>query len=220
MMLAMLIAISIQMTVIGGYRLNEWLRPEIIVEKPGQIIKERVIDIILRSPPPLNPVFQNIGIPVIPAHLSIGIPIPVSEMELKAETEFASQTDLSNLANKESSLIDGNGNGETLVIPPEPSDPLPDANSLYEKPPAPVLTPAPQYPDLSRRAGIEGYAFVKVLVTKEGKVKKAILLKSDCELFVQPSIDAAMKWVFTPALMNGNPVPVWVSIPFRFRLTK
>jgi len=43
-------------------------------------------------------------------------------------------------------------------------------------------------------------------------------LKSDAELFNQPAIDAAMKWKFTPAIMNNGPVAVWVSIPFKFRL--
>ena len=34
----------------------------------------------------------------------------------------------------------------------------------------------------------------------------------------EAALAAAQKWVFTPALRQGKPVTVWVSIPFRFRL--
>ena len=37
-------------------------------------------------------------------------------------------------------------------------------------------------------------------------------------VFDQPTIDAAMKYRFTPAIMNGRPVAVWVVIPFTFKL--
>jgi TonB family protein len=60
---------------------------------------------------------------------------------------------------------------------------------------------------------------VKVWVDKEGKVRKAVVLKSDAEIFNQAATDAAQQWVFTPAVMQKGPVAVWVSIPFRFRLS-
>jgi protein TonB len=60
--------------------------------------------------------------------------------------------------------------------------------------------------------------WVRIWVTKEGKAKIAEMLKSDSDLFDQSALDAAMHWVFTPAVMNNGPVAVWVSIPFRFKL--
>jgi TonB family protein len=66
---------------------------------------------------------------------------------------------------------------------------------------------------------LEGNVFVKVWVDKEGKVRKAVIQKSDAPIFEEPAKEAAMQWVFTPALMQKGPVSVWVSIPFRFRLT-
>jgi TonB family protein len=44
------------------------------------------------------------------------------------------------------------------------------------------------------------------------------VVKTDSELFDQATIDATMKWVFTPAVMNNAPVAVWVTIPFKFKL--
>ena len=89
-----------------------------------------------------------------------------------------------------------------------------------EKNPVPVKQIAPDYPEIARRAGVEGTVWVSVCVDKEGKVKRARISKSDAEIFNQPSIEAAMKWVFTPAIMNNSPVEVRVSVPFKFTLLK
>jgi protein TonB len=88
----------------------------------------------------------------------------------------------------------------------------------FEKEPIAVKSVMPKYPDIALRAGLEGNVFVKAWVDKEGKVRKVVLLKADAEIFVQAAIDAASQMVFTPAIMQKNPVSVWVSIPFHFRL--
>ena len=106
------------------------------------------------------------------------------------------------------------GTDQPLVDPdPNPRDFLP-----VEDVPKIILHPSPEYPPLALRAGLEGNVYVKALVDKDGSVKRAFLLKADNEIFAQAALDAALKWTFTPALMNGKPVKVWVSIPFRFRL--
>jgi outer membrane biosynthesis protein TonB len=43
-------------------------------------------------------------------------------------------------------------------------------------------------------------------------------MKSDARVFDQPAIDAAMQWIFAPAMMKQGPVSVWVEVPFNFRL--
>jgi len=42
--------------------------------------------------------------------------------------------------------------------------------------------------------------------------KESTDFKIGCGLFNQPAVEAAMKWKFTPAIMNNGPVSVWVSI--------
>jgi protein TonB len=78
----------------------------------------------------------------------------------------------------------------------------------------------PDYPEIARRAGVEGTVWVKILVDKEGKAKKAVVMKSDAEIFDEPAKAAALQWVFTPAIMNNGPVAVWAAVPFRFKLNK
>jgi len=83
-----------------------------------------------------------------------------------------------------------------------------------------VVSAVPVYPELAKRAGVEGTVYVKILVSKEGKPLKAVVIKSDSEVFNQPAIDAAMRFVFTPAIQHKAPVMVWVVVPFKFKLNQ
>lgn len=76
----------------------------------------------------------------------------------------------------------------------------------------------PQYPALAQKAGIEGRVIVKMWVDKKGSVRKAYVVKSDNEIFDNPSLEAAIKWRFSPAIYRTSPVDVWVMIPFTFKL--
>ena len=78
----------------------------------------------------------------------------------------------------------------------------------------------PIYPEEALKNGIEGKVYVKILISKEGVPKKAVVIKSDNEIFNQSAIDAAMKYKFTPALQSGKPVALWVLMPFKFELGK
>lgn len=87
----------------------------------------------------------------------------------------------------------------------------------FEKEPVVVKRVEPVYPDIAKKAGIEGTVWVKLWVDKTGKVRDVVVLKSSAEILNQPAIDAAKQWVFTPALMKSGPVSVWISLSFNFR---
>jgi protein TonB len=88
----------------------------------------------------------------------------------------------------------------------------------YEQAPEPIRRVAPRYPDAARKAELEGTVWVRIWVDKQGKARRAVVMKSDAEIFDQPAIDAAMQWIFSPAMMKNGPVSVWVEVPFNFRL--
>jgi protein TonB len=75
-----------------------------------------------------------------------------------------------------------------------------------------------EYPELARRAGIQGKVYVRVLVGTDGKPKRYIVEHSDNELLTEAAVKAVMSATFTPAIQNGQPIAVWVSIPIDFRL--
>ncbi len=80
----------------------------------------------------------------------------------------------------------------------------------------------PVYPEDAKRKGIEGTVLIKVLVSKDGTVKQAVATegKDRNESLEQAAIDAVKQFTFTPALIKKQPVEIWVSIPFKFKLAE
>ncbi|HTP12952.1 MAG TPA: energy transducer TonB [Bacteroidota bacterium] len=103
---------------------------------------------------------------------------------------------------------------------PQPPDLIPEPNTFVavEKLPEPVKQVEPAYPVVAIKAGVEGTVTVQVYVGTNGRVRKAVVLRTSEEMLNSAALAAASQWVFTPALMNRSPVGVWVSIPFRFKL--
>ncbi len=97
-------------------------------------------------------------------------------------------------------------------------DPDPNAMVPYEKGQEMIEAAKPNYPEIAKSAGITGKVFIKVLVDKEGMPKKAMVIKSENEIFNQSAIDAAMKSKFSPAIQEGKPVAVWIVLPYKFAL--
>jgi protein TonB len=153
------------------------------------------------------------------ARPSVGLPVPVPDAEVNPDQTIASQAELSQQAPP---AVDQNAaNAGTQIeqdLTIDDEGPPPDFVP-YEKEPTVVKKVEPKYPELAQRAGLEGNVFVKVWVDKEGKVRQVVIQKSDAEIFNEAAKEAAKQWVFTPAVMQKGPVSVWVSIPFRFRLT-
>ncbi|HMA68472.1 MAG TPA: energy transducer TonB [Candidatus Mcinerneyibacterium sp.] len=96
---------------------------------------------------------------------------------------------------------------------PDPSEFIP-----YSKAPKVVSKPAPKYPELARKAGIEGRVVLKVYVDTNGQVKDAILLKGISESLNRAAMNAAYKASFKPAENNGRPVGVWIAFYYTFTL--
>lgn len=85
--------------------------------------------------------------------------------------------------------------------------------------PQPVFQQKPRYPDLARRAGIEGQAVVKALVDIDGSVMEVQILKSSGnQMLDEAALAAARQWKFSPAKQRDKFVRVYVSIPVNFRL--
>jgi TonB family protein len=82
-----------------------------------------------------------------------------------------------------------------------------------------VNVPAPAYPVVARKAGIEGQTTVEVLVDTNGTVINARTLKSSGNSLLDASaIDAARSAKYTPGMSRGQAVRGWTDIPFEFRI--
>jgi len=159
------------------------------------------------------------------ARPTIGIPEPVPDAEVSSETTIATQTEMSQMT----SLSGGEGVGEGAVIQVEQpvqqgdiqveEEKLPDVGEFIpvEEQPVAVEQPKPVYPEIARRAGIEGTVWIMILVDKTGKVRDVKITKGP-EMFHESAKEAAWKSVWRPAIQNQKPVSVWVSYPIRFTL--
>ncbi len=75
-----------------------------------------------------------------------------------------------------------------------------------------------EYPNLARKAGLEGTVVIKLIVSPEGKPTKPEVLKSVHEVLDNAAIAGIMKLEFEPARQRNRPVSVWISIPVVFEL--
>ncbi len=77
-----------------------------------------------------------------------------------------------------------------------------------------------EYPEIAKKAGIEGIVYLKVLVWTDGTVKRVKIVKPLYDALDNAAVKAAYRLKFKPALQRDKPVAVWVALPFRFSLTE
>ncbi len=73
------------------------------------------------------------------------------------------------------------------------------------------------YPEIARRAGVEGKVFVLAYVDETGTVTKTEITKgigSGCD---EAAMDAVLKTKFRPGVQRGKPVKVKITIPIVFK---
>jgi periplasmic protein TonB len=112
------------------------------------------------------------------------------------------------------------GVGVTENPPPAPPAPGPQPpQRLHQGIQAPrkVVDVAPRYPALARQSRIEGIVILDVIIDETGTVTSTRVLKS-VALLDQAAIDAVGQWKFTPARLNGEAIPIVMTVTVSFRL--
>ena len=100
--------------------------------------------------------------------------------------------------------------------PPPDDDEIFEFFAVSEKPQI-IKKEVPLYPDLARKAQIEGKVVVTVTIDKKGNVEKAIIFKS-IPMLDEAAVAAAMQCKFKPAKQRDKFVKVKMNIPFDFKL--
>jgi protein TonB len=75
----------------------------------------------------------------------------------------------------------------------------------------------PVYPQIAQSARIQGTVVIEATIDREGKVSEARVLRS-VPLLDQAALDAVRQWEYTPTLLNGEPVPVIMTVTVNFTL--
>jgi len=78
---------------------------------------------------------------------------------------------------------------------------------------------APEYPENALERGIEGDCTVRYTVNAQGRIENPEIV-GDCHpLFVQPSLKAALRFVYEPRIVQGMAVAVpGVRNTFHYRI--
>jgi TonB family protein len=78
----------------------------------------------------------------------------------------------------------------------------------------------PKYPPEALASRAEGKVWVKVLVDTTGKVTETDVISTENAVFNAAALDAAVQYVFSPAMKENKPVAIWITIPFHFKLAE
>jgi TonB family protein len=80
-----------------------------------------------------------------------------------------------------------------------------------------VSAPAPSYPDIARRAGVQGIVRLQVHATKDGRVEVDKIIDGSPTL-ADAAICAVKQWRVRPFSAGGRPVEVISTVTFNFQL--
>lgn len=149
---------------------------------------------------------------------AIAIPEPVADEKAAVQT-IATVTEMAEVLVPIDLQDLGNGSeGDSLYIDVDiDTSPSPDQFVMVDQEPVRISIDAPVYPDVARTAGIEGTVLVRVLVGKDGTIKDVIHIDGP-EALRQAADDCARTALFQPALIDKEPVEVWVMMPITFKI--
>jgi TonB family protein len=108
--------------------------------------------------------------------------------------------------------------------PPPPPPPggdreIPNAMRLAagQQPPVKIKDAKPEYPQEAKDAGVQGIVILDATIDEQGDVANVRVVRS-VPMLDQAATDAVRQWKFQPALLNGKPVAVIVTMTVNFTL--
>jgi protein TonB len=77
--------------------------------------------------------------------------------------------------------------------------------------------PPPVYPGIAQRAGISGLVRLEAVIATDGRVASVRVLQGH-PLLVPAAVEAVRTWLYTPPLLNGEPIELIMQVDVTFRL--
>lgn len=84
--------------------------------------------------------------------------------------------------------------------------------------PVPIFTPEAEFSDEARRAKYQGEVMVSIIVDAHGNPQNARVVRPLGMGLDEKALEAVMKYKFKPAMKDGHPVPVYLTVAVNFRL--
>lgn len=75
-----------------------------------------------------------------------------------------------------------------------------------------------KYPEMARKAGIEGRVYLKFIIDEKGRVIDPVVIRGIGAGCDEAALEAIKKARFEPGMQRGRSVKVWYSMPIVFKL--
>lgn len=223
--IAMWIAIFIVLMVTTGPAIYRWINPEEVVEK-----KRKVVQITqLEQPPSIGEQQEIEQIEAPPLKSTIKFTPPVVKPDEQVQDEYMPTVDELKEVDPGAETQEGVEGGvdyslievEEKVV--EEKEEAPTYFVAVEEMPEPIggikgIQERITYPEIAKRAGVEGKVYILAFVDESGNVTKATVLKGIGAGCDEAARDAVLATQFKPGKQRGVPVKVQVSIPIIFKL--
>lgn len=166
---------------------------------------------VAKKPPQVRVDKPNVAKP------KVGIPKPVADDELlDDDVVLATKEELADILAPDITAGDGD-----FVVDIDEDDYLPGMDEFVpvEIMPEMIHEVKPDYPRMAKQAGLDGRVWIKVLISKEGTVREAVVAKSSGNGSLdEAALSVAKQNRFKPGIQNGRPVAVWVTYKVDFVL--
>ena len=194
-----------------------------ILTSPEAVFKipERVIHIAQLGPPPsVAPRVQQVKVSTEAAKPNFNLPVAISDPLVFEDPVILSRYELAQIT----PMVFGDGNGSMNVIVDTGiiDEYLPDTGVFVPRQEEPVVLSevVPKYPEIARKAGIEGEVYLELLIDTKGRVRDARVIKDSGANagFEEAALEAVKTMILRPAMQNNQPVAVRVGYTVKFRL--
>lgn len=219
LLLGLVISMLVHAVVVGSpyivklFRGEEEIPSRIVVIDPSQLTK---LKSQRETPPQIEITRPKIALP------KAVIPIAVPEEQVEETPLMPTQEELTEIMADTGEDTLNIAPGDVVIT----GEDIPGSDVFipFEVPPTPLpdFSPQPEFPEMAKLAGVQGKVVVQIFVDKKGEVKKwKIAQEKPADLgFKEEVLKVIPKWKFTPAIQQGNPVGVWIAIPFNFQYKK
>lgn len=102
--------------------------------------------------------------------------------------------------------------------PPEPEPQGPIRVGGQIKMPKLIRKVNPVYPEIARKARIEGVVILEIIVDKQGNVRDIRVLRPLGMGCTEAAIEAVKQWRYEPSTLNGKPIEIQGTVTVNFRL--
>lgn len=186
--------------------------------RPIQFEASQFIPVDIQLPKPRVAHTAGAGETVSPSAAPVVAPTGVAtETSREHDVSPTSTGSIAGVENGSPLSIEGVGVERVVAPPPSPEPIAPVRLHPGMTAPVKVSDAAPVYPAIARLARVEGVVILEAVLDVEGRVDSVRVLRSIAQLD-QSAVDAVKRWRFTPALLNGQPVSVVMTVTVNFRL--